>query len=302
MGIMSRIIHELNSGVEKGNAVDLISFLCGPNSKYSKKIHSKGLIPKLCKLTLSNDVSLSKKALGALHALTSNVVECGELILADDGENEFQKLKSSKDKNVAAFAGIVYDKILVFQKKIEGIKGKCHRAGCENRGDFKKCGNCKAVCYCGPECQKKDWKRHKVECEEFKVSTPKDKKKTEIDRTVSQKWVTEHMFTILLEISKRNLTFDNCIVELDMIPLTPQLKVWSIEEFESQKEDPYALITENTSDYYTRKKKNRTGNQFILLTVFEDQFLLSIIDNQAPLEAEPFSFLGMLSSFKDRYF
>jgi hypothetical protein len=70
MGIMSRIIHELNSGVEKGNAVDLISFLCGPNSKYSKKIHSKGLIPKLCKLTLSNDVSLSKKALGALHALT----------------------------------------------------------------------------------------------------------------------------------------------------------------------------------------------------------------------------------------
>jgi hypothetical protein len=297
MGIIGRIIHELDSGVEKGNAADLVSFLCGPNSKFSKRIHKKGLIPGLCKLCLSNDSENLKKALDALHALTLNVVECGELILADNGENEFKKLKSSKNKKASEFANIVIDKILVFQKKIEGIKGKCHRAGCENRGDFKKCGNCKAVCYCGTECQKIDWKRHKIECDEYKDSTPKDKKKTEIDRTVSQKWITEHMISILIEISKRGLTFDNCIVELDMIPSTPQLKIWSIEEFESQKEDPYALITENTSDYYTRKKKNRTGNQFILLTVFDDQFLLSIIDNQAPLEAvAPFSFLEMFKN------
>lgn len=28
----------------------------------------------------------------------------------------------------------------------------------------KRCGNCKAISYCGPGCAKKDWKRHKQEC------------------------------------------------------------------------------------------------------------------------------------------
>ena len=31
---------------------------------------------------------------------------------------------------------------------------------------FQHCGGCKAVYYCGPECQRKDWRGHKDMCKE----------------------------------------------------------------------------------------------------------------------------------------
>lgn len=42
---------------------------------------------------------------------------------------------------------------------------KCSRAGCENHesrvAQFKRCGSCHLVFYCGTECQKADWQTHK---------------------------------------------------------------------------------------------------------------------------------------------
>lgn len=42
---------------------------------------------------------------------------------------------------------------------------KCTRSGCNNRevraAEFKRCGGCKEVVYCGASCQKEDWPAHK---------------------------------------------------------------------------------------------------------------------------------------------
>ena len=40
---------------------------------------------------------------------------------------------------------------------------KCSRLGCVARG-AKKCGRCEIVYYCGGECQRADWPRHRLEC------------------------------------------------------------------------------------------------------------------------------------------
>jgi hypothetical protein len=41
----------------------------------------------------------------------------------------------------------------------------CAGPGCYKSGDaLKVCGQCKTIFYCGSECQKKDWKRHKPHC------------------------------------------------------------------------------------------------------------------------------------------
>ncbi|EIW62110.1 uncharacterized protein TRAVEDRAFT_27483 [Trametes versicolor FP-101664 SS1] len=47
---------------------------------------------------------------------------------------------------------------------------RCVRAGCDTRevrvAEFKRCGGCKEVVYCGQACQKEDWKAHKPRCKE----------------------------------------------------------------------------------------------------------------------------------------
>lgn len=37
-----------------------------------------------------------------------------------------------------------------------------------------KCSRCRAISYCGPECQRKDWKRHKAECGKAPVTAAAD--------------------------------------------------------------------------------------------------------------------------------
>ncbi|KAI0751404.1 hypothetical protein C8Q80DRAFT_1268646 [Daedaleopsis nitida] len=50
------------------------------------------------------------------------------------------------------------------------ILKNCARQGCASReeraAEFKRCGGCKEVVYCGPVCQKEDWSAHKKSCKE----------------------------------------------------------------------------------------------------------------------------------------
>ena len=53
--------------------------------------------------------------------------------------------------------------------KDSGMKASTEQAlGCAScgivTGDLKRCGRCKAVVYCGPECQRKHWPTHKLTC------------------------------------------------------------------------------------------------------------------------------------------
>ncbi|OSC99218.1 hypothetical protein PYCCODRAFT_1470472 [Trametes coccinea BRFM310] len=47
---------------------------------------------------------------------------------------------------------------------------KCSREGCNNRelraAEFKRCAGCREVVYCGPACQKADWKAHRKYCKD----------------------------------------------------------------------------------------------------------------------------------------
>lgn len=48
--------------------------------------------------------------------------------------------------------------------KRTGGCGVCGEAEKVSGGELLRCSRCKKVRYCSPECQKRDWKRHKVGC------------------------------------------------------------------------------------------------------------------------------------------
>ena len=53
---------------------------------------------------------------------------------------------------------------------VEGMftKGISICAACANSNNLKHCSHCNAIAYCSAECQKKDWKKHKLDCAELK--------------------------------------------------------------------------------------------------------------------------------------
>ncbi|EJF62935.1 hypothetical protein DICSQDRAFT_168605 [Dichomitus squalens LYAD-421 SS1] len=65
----------------------------------------------------------------------------------------------------------------------EAALKRCGYAECSNREEavftFKCCGGCKEEWYCSPECQKADWRKHKLECfgyrQKLLASSPRDK-------------------------------------------------------------------------------------------------------------------------------
>ena len=52
----------------------------------------------------------------------------------------------------------------------------CARAGCDVREtrvtEFKRCGGCKEVVYCGQACQKADWPAHKTSASSLPLGLP----------------------------------------------------------------------------------------------------------------------------------
>ena len=40
----------------------------------------------------------------------------------------------------------------------------CEECGIETKANFKFCSECNEVCYCDKNCQKKNWKIHKIIC------------------------------------------------------------------------------------------------------------------------------------------
>ena len=50
---------------------------------------------------------------------------------------------------------------------------KCINMGCQNDGRFH-CSRCKVVSYCSHQCQKVDWKTHKLSCTEIKEAESSD--------------------------------------------------------------------------------------------------------------------------------
>ncbi|GAB1317852.1 Deformed epidermal autoregulatory factor 1-like protein [Madurella fahalii] len=70
---------------------------------------------------------------------------------ADEEENETE----GAGKGVAA--------------KLKACRNCGKRDGGEGGVKLKKCMRCLEVAYCSPECQKKDWRKHRMECEEAEV-------------------------------------------------------------------------------------------------------------------------------------
>src|SRR6218665_1278061 len=43
------------------------------------------------------------------------------------------------------------------------LMSRCNSCGVLGT-EMKKCSQCKSACYCSPECQRRDWKNHKITC------------------------------------------------------------------------------------------------------------------------------------------
>mmetsp|Transcript_23956 Transcript_23956/g.30162 ORF Transcript_23956/g.30162 Transcript_23956/m.30162 type:complete len:108 (-) Transcript_23956:271-594(-) len=54
----------------------------------------------------------------------------------------------------------------------------CNRSDCftYNKDKLMKCGGCRVVKYCSPECQKMDWKNHKKHCQKLAAMNPGHKR------------------------------------------------------------------------------------------------------------------------------
>lgn len=72
------------------------------------------------------------------------------------------KLKKQRESEVEAVK-LECDKGRPFQVKYE-CSANCGVITFDREKDMKRCSGCKIAIYCSPECQKRDWKRHKEQC------------------------------------------------------------------------------------------------------------------------------------------
>ena len=73
--------------------------------------------------------------------------------------------------------------------------------------NFSSCGACRSVFYCSKECQKEDWKRHKVECARIvSTKTKKEVKDDPLRGVVGDVLVKYHQF--ISSLLNHTATFD----------------------------------------------------------------------------------------------
>ncbi len=124
---------------------------------------------------------------------------------------------------------------------------------------FQVCSGCKRVAYCSRDCQKVDWKDHKVMCKMFKES--KDDGGEPIQNTMNEMitFLDSVEFKLLLrpllKIDKINISFINCgrginclnltLDEFNALPvncLEPDFRKRTNLNFKQKPKDCYAFI------------------------------------------------------------
>jgi len=112
--------------------------------------------------------------LGTVHVLNCSQVEndgdilklCGDgcKVIVDGVEHEHTDLFGSSTRAVMHISTNLAGQRAYKRAGFDSVK--CSKCGAAEPPEieFKKCGMCKAVWYCGRECQKEDWKLHKVIC------------------------------------------------------------------------------------------------------------------------------------------
>ena len=128
-------------------------------------------------------------------------------------------------------------------KKSEMSERKC--AKCKTKRGVKKCSACKNEYYCSRECQREDWKRHKVECKKSakKKSETNDWKKSFpslseyikyqkkfVNAIVNERWVK--VKTMLQEDKDKMLKLDapNLFCAITSLKLVKTLRIDIVKE------------------------------------------------------------------------
>jgi hypothetical protein len=69
---------------------------------------------------------------------------------------------------------------------------RCARPGCFNKG-VNRCTSCLREPYCSGDCQKDDWKSHKLICKILKTLSNKKKPFHEVGSIIQRTWQNEHI-------------------------------------------------------------------------------------------------------------
>ena len=107
---------------------------------------------------LKNQIASTKNRMCSIdgcHMVKKNMNRCSKCL-------SFYLCEKHKDKiNEHAVTCPKFPDVLPDEKKLEKIV-KCRR--CRKETKLMKCAVCESVWYCGAQCQKDDWKRHKLFC------------------------------------------------------------------------------------------------------------------------------------------
>lgn len=103
-----------------------------------------------------------------------------------------------------------------------GRCGAIQRFSIENpEGKLMTCGGCKAIVYCSRECQKKAWKRHKIECQ--KIQAQRQKKKMLQHGSIQVKaidWAQCETWSIQCDQDRYDVLFGSDLVyHDDIVPI-----------------------------------------------------------------------------------
>ena len=82
-------------------------------------------------------------------------------------QRQVDKLFNIIAQSVDTYSGMLENLELELRTGIAFIKiinKRCKTCKSKNKEDLKSCSVCKIVYYCSKECQRKDWKDHKLEC------------------------------------------------------------------------------------------------------------------------------------------